>query len=185
MTRSIFYVYVALGKVSGQYKIGFSRDVRNRFRSLPEPIDVNRSFYVECSASMPARRMEFILHFILHPYRILEPGPGRGPEWFEPACYGPLQSFVEEHHERLGVSKLRPVARWRKKPPPTPPPLWLTYLTTEEAAKRLKRSVKTLEYSRLVGQGPPFYRQGRVIRYLLSEVLAWGASRRVAPDTAA
>jgi hypothetical protein len=56
------------------------------------------------------------------------------------------------------------------------------YLTTEETAKRLKRSIKTLEYWRLVGQGPPFYRQGRAIRYLLSEVLAWGASRRVAPD---
>jgi hypothetical protein len=31
----------------------------------------------------------------------------------------------------------------------------------------------------LVGQGPPFYRQGRVIRYLLSDVMAWGARCRV------
>jgi hypothetical protein len=189
MTRSIFYVYVALGKVSGQYKIGFSRDVRNRFRSLPEAIDVNRSFYVECSASMPARRMEFILHFILHPYRILEPGPGRGPEWFEPACYGPLQSFVEEHHERLGVSELRPATEWRRaeEPPPPPPPPWTTdeFLTNKHAAKILQRSARRLKKWRLARTGPPFYRQGRVIRYLLSEVLAWGASRRVAPDTAA
>jgi len=48
------------------------------------------------------------------------------------------------------------------------------FLTTEEAAKRLKRSAKTLEHWRRVGDGPPFYRQGRAVRYLLSEVMAWG-----------
>ena len=53
------------------------------------------------------------------------------------------------------------------------------FLTTEEAAKRLKRSSKTLEYWRLMAKGPPFYRQGRAIRYLLSEIMAWGASNRI------
>jgi hypothetical protein len=56
------------------------------------------------------------------------------------------------------------------------------YLTTEEAARILKRSSKTFEFWRLVGQGPPFYRQGRLIRYLRSEVMAWGASHRVANE---
>jgi hypothetical protein len=56
------------------------------------------------------------------------------------------------------------------------------FLTTEEAAKKLKRSTKTLEYWRLAGLGPPFYRQRRAIRYLANEVMAWGASRRVAPQ---
>jgi hypothetical protein len=54
------------------------------------------------------------------------------------------------------------------------------FLTTAEAANRLKRSTKTLEYWRLVGQGPPFYRQRRAIRYLRSEVMAWGVSQRIA-----
>jgi hypothetical protein len=53
------------------------------------------------------------------------------------------------------------------------------FLTTDEAAKRLKRSAKTLEYWRISGLGPPFYRQRRAIRYLLSEVMAWGASCRI------
>jgi hypothetical protein len=53
------------------------------------------------------------------------------------------------------------------------------FLTTEETARRLRRSPKVLEYWRLVGQGPPFYRQGRVVRYLLSEVVAWGTRCRV------
>jgi hypothetical protein len=52
-------------------------------------------------------------------------------------------------------------------------------LTTEEAAKRLKRSAKTLEYWRTVGLEPPYYRQQRGVRYLLSEIMAWGASHRV------
>jgi hypothetical protein len=64
--------------------------------------------------------------------------------------------------------------------PAAPPDPNDEYLTTEEAAKRLKRSTKTLEYWRLIGKGPPFYRQERAIRYLLSEVLAWGASQRIA-----
>ena len=59
------------------------------------------------------------------------------------------------------------------------------YLTTDEAAKRLKRSPKVLEYWRSVGRGPSFYRQGRVVRYLLSEVMAWGAVHRVAGRDAA
>jgi len=56
------------------------------------------------------------------------------------------------------------------------------FLTTEEAAKKLKRSTKTLEYWRTAGLGPPFYRQQRSVRYLLSEILAWGVSCRVAPQ---
>ena len=59
------------------------------------------------------------------------------------------------------------------------------YLTTAEAAARLKRSPKTLEYWRLVGYGPPYYRQRRAIRYLLSEVLQWGAADRTHPNRAA
>ena len=56
------------------------------------------------------------------------------------------------------------------------------FLTTEEAAKRLKRSAKTLEYWRTAGLGPVFYRQQRGVRYLLSEVLAWGTSCRIVPQ---
>jgi hypothetical protein len=56
------------------------------------------------------------------------------------------------------------------------------FLTTEEAAKRLKRSAKTLEFWRLAGLGPPYYRQRRAVHYLASEVMTWGASSRVNPQ---
>jgi hypothetical protein len=56
------------------------------------------------------------------------------------------------------------------------------FLTTEEAAKRLKRSAKTLEYWRTAGLEPPYYRQRRAIRYWATELMAWGASCRVAPQ---
>jgi hypothetical protein len=75
---------------------------------------------------------------------------------------------------RNATTKNRPAAAHTVIPDPSD-----EYLTTLEAAKRLKRSAKTLEYWRLVGKGPPFYRQERAIRYLLSEVLAWGAGHRV------
>ena len=67
----------------------------------------------------------------------------------------------------------------KKNPAPAPGD---EFLTTDEAAKRLKRSAKTLEYWRTAGLGPPFYRQQRSVRYLASEVMTWGASSRVNPQ---
>jgi hypothetical protein len=75
---------------------------------------------------------------------------------------------------RATNSKKKPVSSSTFLPDPND-----EYLTTEEAATKLKRSPKTLEYWRALGDGPPFYRQGRAIRYLLSEVMGWGASHRV------
>jgi predicted DNA-binding transcriptional regulator AlpA len=51
------------------------------------------------------------------------------------------------------------------------------FLTTNQAAAILGRSVKTLEYWRTLPSGPTgprFYKQGRVVRYLRSDILAWG-----------
>jgi len=47
------------------------------------------------------------------------------------------------------------------------------YLTTREAAELLGLTVKSLEARRARGNGPPFVRIGRLIRYLRSAVLAW------------
>ena len=54
--------------------------------------------------------------------------------------------------------------------------------TTEEAARRQKRSEKTMDLWRHAAQGPHIYRQQRGVRYLLSEIMAWGVSCRVAPQ---
>jgi hypothetical protein len=55
------------------------------------------------------------------------------------------------------------------------------FLTTPEAAQFLKRSVKTLEYWRVVDRGPRYYRQSRVVRYLLSDLVAWAMQDCVEP----
>lgn len=47
------------------------------------------------------------------------------------------------------------------------------YLTASETAALLGLTVKSLEARRARGNGPPFVRMGRLIRYLRSEVLAW------------
>jgi predicted DNA-binding transcriptional regulator AlpA len=60
------------------------------------------------------------------------------------------------------------------------------FLTTKQAAEILQRSEKTLEYWRTRPSGPRFYKQGRVVRYLRSDVLAWGMRHCIETrDTAA
>lgn len=52
------------------------------------------------------------------------------------------------------------------------------FLTTQEAAKLTKMSVAWYEKKRWEGQGPPYRKRGRAVRYLKSELLAWwGADR--------
>ena len=56
------------------------------------------------------------------------------------------------------------------------------FLTAEETAKILATTVNTLSYRRVVGDGPPFYRHGRAIRYLLSDVTVWATKDFVQPS---
>jgi hypothetical protein len=53
------------------------------------------------------------------------------------------------------------------------------FLNTEQAAHILQRSKKTLEFWRVLNKGPRYYRQGRAIRYLRSDLLRWGMSHCV------
>lgn len=55
------------------------------------------------------------------------------------------------------------------------------FLTCEETAELLGTTANTLSYYRVAGGGPPFYRHGRSIRYLLSEISAYGLRNRVEP----
>ena len=58
------------------------------------------------------------------------------------------------------------------------------FLTAEETAKILGTTVNTLSYRRVIGHGPPFYRHGRAIRYLLSDVMVWATKDFVEPKSA-
>jgi hypothetical protein len=67
------------------------------------------------------------------------------------------------------------------------------FLTTQQAAQILQRPIKTLEFWRTLRSGPLFYKQGRVVRFMRSDVLAWGMKHCVEtrdragswPDTSA
>jgi predicted DNA-binding transcriptional regulator AlpA len=52
-------------------------------------------------------------------------------------------------------------------------------LTQRQAAEMLALSERTLERFRVSGMGPKFVRLGHSIRYRLSDVEAWIASRTV------
>ncbi len=50
-------------------------------------------------------------------------------------------------------------------------------LNEHEVAKRQGRAVKTLQNQRVTGDGIPFVKLGRSVRYRLSDVMAWEAAR--------
>lgn len=58
---------------------------------------------------------------------------------------------------------------------PTPPTIVL--LTPKEAAKILKVSLSWLAKARMRGDGPPYHKVGRSIRYALSALLQWMKSQ--------
>jgi predicted DNA-binding transcriptional regulator AlpA len=59
---------------------------------------------------------------------------------------------------------------------PTPPTIAL--LTAKEAASLLKVSVSWLAKARMRGDGPPYIRIGRSIRYALAALIQWMKSRQ-------
>jgi hypothetical protein len=60
------------------------------------------------------------------------------------------------------------------------------FVTATEAADFLGTTASTLNYWRLMGGGPKFYRHGRRnVRYLLSDLTAWGTANCVNPERVA
>ena len=59
------------------------------------------------------------------------------------------------------------------------------YMSTEEAARFLKLSPRTLQAYRCSGKGPPFSRLGNRARYLRSKVAEWAAAREARSTTEA
>lgn len=52
------------------------------------------------------------------------------------------------------------------------------YLDTQQAARHLGLSAKTLSRYRVSGDGPMFHRFGRRIRYLRDDLKDWAVKRR-------
>jgi excisionase family DNA binding protein len=57
-------------------------------------------------------------------------------------------------------------------------------LTTLEAAAMLRCSRQYLEGARVHGDGPPFTRMGRLVRYRKTAILAWLAKHEVTSTSA-
>ena len=53
----------------------------------------------------------------------------------------------------------------------------MTLLNQREVAARLRLSERTLERSRVTGDGPPFVKAGRRVLYRPDDIDAWIASR--------
>jgi predicted DNA-binding transcriptional regulator AlpA len=63
-------------------------------------------------------------------------------------------------------------------PPRSVPPNVIILLTAAEAARILKVSLSWLAKSRMQGNGPPYIKVGRAIRYSESALLQWMKSRQ-------
>lgn len=54
----------------------------------------------------------------------------------------------------------------------------ITFLDTQQAARMLGLSAKTLARYRVTGEGPAFHRFGNRIRYLRDDLKVWWEKRR-------
>jgi excisionase family DNA binding protein len=52
------------------------------------------------------------------------------------------------------------------------------FLTEKEAAELLRFSSKHLQRMRAEHRGPPFFKEGRAVRYKRSDIVAWMELRR-------
>ena len=57
------------------------------------------------------------------------------------------------------------------------PPAEPRFLTTVEAAKYLRLSIRTLEKCRYLGGGPRFRKFGRIVRYTAADLDEWARAR--------
>ena len=55
-------------------------------------------------------------------------------------------------------------------------------LTVRQTAEKLNLQPHTLNVWRCEGQGPPYHKIGRSIRYRASDLTAWLETRRVSPE---
>lgn len=53
------------------------------------------------------------------------------------------------------------------------------FLTPDDAARLLRRSVRSLERDRQQGVGPKFLKLGRQVRYRLDDIEAWACANTV------
>ena len=56
------------------------------------------------------------------------------------------------------------------------------FINDVEAAKLLSASPQTLRNKRSLGaSGPPYYKQGRLVRYRISDLITWMEEGRIGP----
>ncbi|MFZ7126962.1 MAG: helix-turn-helix transcriptional regulator [Desulfobacterales bacterium] len=55
----------------------------------------------------------------------------------------------------------------------------LRYLKENEAAELTGFAVQTLRNKRHIGEGPPYIKKGRAVRYPLQDLITWMESDRV------
>ena len=54
-----------------------------------------------------------------------------------------------------------------------------SFLTSREAAAMLGLGVRTLNHYRCNGEGPAYYKFGRLVRYRMSDLMEWDETPRV------
>lgn len=112
------YVYILSIKNGDFLKIGKAKDVINRLNALniSEPIDYDRSWFIEMKNDDRAFALEWILHNIFKDYKIpyVYICDSGNTEWFCKTIYDKLITSV-------GAIKLVPLIKFYNKPRPRKP----------------------------------------------------------------
>jgi len=116
---------------STDFKVGIAIDVQARAASLPEKINLQASLCVECT-TLPARKLEQMLHSMFHQYRLPTHQGDGCTEWFDGACFEKVRDFIVAHCSLLGCSAPKPVPITSQSLSPAP-------RSSREEARRRRR----------------------------------------------
>ena len=91
------YVYLVFEYKKDNFKVGYSADYIRRIKSLPQKIDLKRSYYVDCLDSSHAFEIEQSLHFLLSNSRFDHPINGYGAtEWFKGYSFSAALNYLND-----------------------------------------------------------------------------------------
>jgi hypothetical protein len=104
------YLYLLVDGAGDGFKIGVSTDPSQRMASLPERIDVTKSFQIKCGEKN-SYRVEKTLHLLFRNHHLKKERGDGYTEWFSMDCFEAVQDFIRSQRDLLGWTHFEPIPK--------------------------------------------------------------------------
>lgn len=104
------YLYLLVDGAGDGFKIGVSADPSQRMTTLPERIDVTKSFQIKCGEKN-SYRVEKALHLLFRNHHLKKERGDGYTEWFSMECFEAVQDFIRSQRDLLGWTHFEPIPK--------------------------------------------------------------------------